>query len=73
MSTLTHAVERLSTFGIDVDPDCYDVQALRLDASDIRSGVKPLHLDVLPPCFAADLLETVADILNALTLARKGY
>lgn len=64
MSTLTHSVEMLSTFGIDVDPNCCDVEALRLDADDIRSGVCPLHMESCPPRFAADLLDTLADILE---------
>lgn len=68
-STLQHAVSQLATFGIDVEPERCDPGALRADAASIRHGVKPLHLDNLsacPPRFAADLLETVAMILDPI-------
>ena len=65
MSTLTHAVDMLSTFGIDIEPERCDVEALRLDANEIREGICPPHLESCPPRFAADLLDTVADILSA--------
>ena len=67
-STLNHAIETLRTFGIDVEPERCDVEALRADADDIREGITPLHLSHLsacPPRFAADLLETVAEIIGA--------
>lgn len=63
-STLNHAVGQLATFGIDIDPHQCDAGALRADARNIREGVKPLHLDTLPPRFAADLMDTVANILD---------
>lgn len=62
--TSQHAVSQLATFGIDVEIDRCDPAALRADADDIREGVKPLHLDSLPPRFAADLLDTLADIID---------
>jgi hypothetical protein len=68
-STLQHSVAQLATFGIDVDPDNCDPVALRSDAEDIRSGLLPLHLagtlSKCPPVFAADLMDTLADILDA--------
>ena len=64
-STKAHAIDTLLSFGIDVDPDNCDTGAMRADAEDIYNGVCPLHMDALPPRFAADLLVTLADILDA--------
>lgn len=69
-STLQHAVDTLATFGVDVDPAACDPDALRSDAATIRRGETPLHLQPLRgpvdrlPRFAADLMATVADILE---------
>lgn len=68
MTTLSHALATLRTFGFDIEPERCDAGALRADAAQIRAGIKPLHLDQLgacPPRFAADLLDTVADIIDA--------
>lgn len=64
-STNSHAIETLATFGIDVDPTNCDTGAMRADAEDIYNGVCPLHMESCPPRFAADLLVTLADILDA--------
>lgn len=67
LSTRQFIVSQLMTFGIDVDPNQCDPTALRLDAEQIRSGVKPLHLDHLsacPPIFAAYLLDALAGIME---------
>lgn len=63
-STLTHAVETLSTFGIDIDPDQCDPAALRADVAEVERGILPLHMESKPPRFALDLMTTVANILE---------
>lgn len=67
MSTAQHAVAQLATFGFDIELERCDPGALRHDADEIRAGVLPLHLSHLsqcPPIFAADLLDTLAEILS---------